>query len=135
MTEHSLEVPRIDAATTVAARLTVARHAVDAADCAQLLDMLGLRASAVEALAEVDEPEFDPTKFRHEGEEFVPVADLRMLVERIRRDTGWGQNEIAKRAEVKASTVSSALAPASTRKVVRRDMYQAILRVAQELSA
>lgn len=134
-TEQQLEAPRIDEETATAARRTVAAHALDAGDCVQLFDMLGIRPGGPVATVETDVAEVDLTKFRHEGEEFVPVADLRMLFERIHRDTGMSQLGIARRAKVNPSTVASALAPASTRKVVRRDMYQAVLQLAQELSA
>lgn len=135
--QQSERVDPIDEETAQLARRTVAAHAIDAEDCVRLFDMLGIRPAGIADVAavEADVAEVDLTKFRHEGEEFVPVADLRMLFERIHRDTGMSQLGIARRAKVNPSTVASALAPASTRKVVRRDMYQAVLLLAQELSA
>jgi hypothetical protein len=68
-------------------------------------------------------------------EGYVPVADLRMVVERIKRDTDMSTSAIARRIEVNPKTLTSVLAPSMRNRRVKRGMYIAVLRLAEELSA
>lgn len=134
MTEHQLEVPRLEAETVRLAQLTVAAHATDAADCVRLFDILGIQPTAPEIPAE---PEPEPVEVTNRADpvEYVPVDQLQMVVERIRVAKGWGHREIARRAGVTVSTLVTSCAPSCKKKFVRRSMYTAVLHLAQELSA
>lgn len=136
MTEHSLEVPTLEAETVRLAQITVAAHATDPDDLVQLLDMLGIRVGAPATPPEPEpEPEPEPSQpaFRPPSEH-VPVADLIGVVLRLKSAKGWSRREIAKRAEVNESTLANICAPSNPHKFVRKEMYIAVLRLAQEHS-
>lgn len=172
----------VDEDIAAAARRTVAHYALDAEDCAGLLDMLGLRDEPAcracggpmlthgkggykqgrgadgmcrDCHRKRREQEQREQKRREQeqghskcacghlatvGElcgrcaQSVPRDDLRAVVERIVRDTGWSVAEIARRARMLPPTLRSHLAPGN-RTRVHRNTYTAVLRVAQELSA
>lgn len=163
--------PSLEQTRTNAQRL-VACYATDAADCAQLLDMLGLRGDPLctECGEKMSRPDvsgngrgaggdgvcwqcrpkverlgvFTTCRFGHrigeEGrcvacEDYVPVADLRMVVDRIKRDTGMTVNAIARRIGVNVKSYASALSPSKRNRRVKREIYTATLRLAEELSA
>ena len=113
------------------ARLTIAAHATDAADCARLFDILGIGTVTTDS---APEPKPEPTgpAFRSDPEGHVPVADLVAVVERLKYAKDWSRREIAKRAGVNASTLIGTCGPSHPHKFVRKDMYLAVLRLAQE---
>ncbi|WP_169813328.1 hypothetical protein [Nocardia vaccinii] len=67
--------------------------------------------------------------------EYLPIGELHMVIERIKRDTGWSTYKIAQEAGLRPPSLISALTPSKAQKSIRRYTYQAVLRVAEELSA
>lgn len=152
--EHDTErAPVLDEAALNAARRTVAAHALDAADCGELLDMLGLRglrgepacaAQPVEEKREeenlkprpVPAPKCACGHLAVGGEQcgrcahFVPRDDFRALVSRIKDATDMSVADIAKAAGMLPSTLRGHLAPGN-RGRVERGTYGALLRVAE----
>ena len=125
------EDAKIDAATMRKARRTVAAYANDADDCRLLFDILGIRPSVAEEPSQPEPEPAEPTN-RPAGEEHVPVAHLIAVVERLKSAKGWGRREIAKRAGVNASTLTGVCAPSHPHEFVRKGMYIAVLRLAEE---
>lgn len=110
------------------AAVTVAANATDADDCRMLLEMLGL--SGIErrrtGTADLDIPA-----------EYVPIDDVRMLVERIQRDTGKSVREIGRLAGLDGRSLANRLTPSHSERCKRivRSTYTALRRYAEELSA
>lgn len=113
MTEHQLEVPILEAETIRLARLTVAAHAIDARDCARLLDILGLRQQQAAAP--------------------VPIGEVRAVVERIQGGSDLSIREIGEQAGLNTTSLCSALTPSKAQKHVRRHTLLAVQRLAEEL--
>lgn len=66
---------------------------------------------------------------------YVPIAEVRDLVDRIRRDTGKSRNRIARDAGLSPERLRIALGPSSRSEWIARATHAALLRLAQELGA
>ena len=140
---HSIAVDRADKPsdeTVAMARRTVAEHALDAADLALLLDVLGIGPEAPELVEEPEEgaPQEvcecgcdDPLSCRR----LIPVTEVHEVVDRIITATGWQWRKVAQRAGISPGCLKEALRRAEYVKKTARGNLERLRYLAAEVGA